>query len=96
MRRHLSELEIRSFRGTDCDTDQLTRKAMKLTLVIIMGYHCYRLHTIFLSSILLSKLSPSVGKIIGDRQCGFRRNRSHTDQIFLSNLSDTEEEMGVQ
>ena len=28
-----------------------------------------------LSNILLSRLSPYAGKIIGDHQCGFRRNR---------------------
>jgi hypothetical protein len=35
-----------------------------------------------LSNILLSKLSPYVDEIIGDHQCGFRRDRSTTDQIF--------------
>jgi hypothetical protein len=35
-----------------------------------------------LSNILLSRLSPCIDKIIGDLQCGFRRNRSTTDQIF--------------
>jgi hypothetical protein len=35
-----------------------------------------------LSNILLSRLSPYVDEIIGDHQCGFRRNRSTTDQIF--------------
>jgi hypothetical protein len=35
-----------------------------------------------LSNILLSRLSPYVAVIILDRQCGFRRNRSTTDQIF--------------
>jgi hypothetical protein len=35
-----------------------------------------------LSSILLSRLTPYVDEIIGDHQCGFRRNRSTTDQIF--------------
>jgi hypothetical protein len=35
-----------------------------------------------LSNILLSKLSPYVDEIIGYHQCGFRRNRSITDQIF--------------
>jgi hypothetical protein len=34
------------------------------------------------SSILLVRLSPYVNEIIGDHQCGFRRNRSTTDQIF--------------
>jgi hypothetical protein len=35
-----------------------------------------------LSNILLSRLSPYVAEIVGDHQCGFRRNRSTTDQIF--------------
>jgi hypothetical protein len=35
-----------------------------------------------LSNILLARLTPHVSEIIGDRQCGFRRNRSTTDQIF--------------
>jgi hypothetical protein len=35
-----------------------------------------------LSNILLSRLSPYIGEIIGDHQCGFRRNRSIAEQIF--------------
>ena len=35
-----------------------------------------------LSNILLSRLIPYAEEIIGDHQCGFRRNRSTTDQIF--------------
>jgi hypothetical protein len=35
-----------------------------------------------LYNILLSRLIPYVDEIIGDRQCGFRRNRSTTYQIF--------------
>jgi hypothetical protein len=34
------------------------------------------------SNILLSRLIPHADEIIGDHQCGFRRNRSMTDQIF--------------
>jgi hypothetical protein len=48
-----------------------------------------------LSNILLSRLSPYVDEIIGDHQCGFQRNRSTMDQIFLHS-SDTGEKMGVQ
>jgi hypothetical protein len=33
-----------------------------------------------LSNIFLSKLSPYIDEIIGDNQCGFRRNRSTTNQ----------------
>jgi hypothetical protein len=35
-----------------------------------------------LSTILLSRLGPYIDEIIGDNQCGFRRNRSSADQIF--------------
>jgi sorting nexin-29 len=35
-----------------------------------------------LSKILLSRLIPYAEEIIGDHQCGFRRNRSTSDQIF--------------
>ncbi|PNF39764.1 hypothetical protein B7P43_G04711 [Cryptotermes secundus] len=35
-----------------------------------------------LSNILLSRLSPYIDQIIGDHQCGFRRNRSTTYQII--------------
>jgi hypothetical protein len=39
-----------------------------------------------LSNILLSKLTPSAEEIIGDHQCGSRRNRSATDLIFCIRL----------
>jgi hypothetical protein len=35
-----------------------------------------------LSKLFLAKLTPYVGVVIGDHQCGFRRNRSNTDPIF--------------
>jgi hypothetical protein len=35
-----------------------------------------------LSNILLSRLIPYTDEIIGDYRCGFRHNRSTTDQIF--------------
>jgi hypothetical protein len=35
-----------------------------------------------LSNILLSRLSPYAKDVIGNHQCGFRRNRSTTDHIF--------------
>jgi len=35
-----------------------------------------------LSNILLSRLIPYVKEIIGDHQCGFRRNMSTIDHIF--------------
>jgi len=35
-----------------------------------------------LSNIMFSRLIPYAKEIIGDHQCGFRRNRSTTDHIF--------------
>jgi hypothetical protein len=35
-----------------------------------------------LSNILLARLTPYADEIIGDHQCGFRHDRSMTDQIF--------------
>jgi hypothetical protein len=37
-----------------------------------------------LSNILLTRLNPYVDEIIGDNQCGIRRNRLTTDQIFCT------------
>jgi hypothetical protein len=36
--------------------------------------------------IIPSRLSPYIDEIIGDHQCGFRRNRSTTDQTFCIGL----------
>jgi hypothetical protein len=47
-----------------------------------------------LSNILLLKLSSYTDKIIADHQCGFRRNRSITDRIFLHS-SEAEEKIQV-
>jgi hypothetical protein len=35
-----------------------------------------------LTNVLLARLTPYADEIIGDHQCGFRRNGSTTDQIF--------------
>ena len=35
-----------------------------------------------LSNLPLSSLTPYAEEIIGDHQCGFRRNRSTTDNLF--------------
>jgi hypothetical protein len=47
-----------------------------------------------LSNILLARLTPYVNEIIGDRHCGFCRNRSTTDQIFYIRQI-LEKKMGV-
>jgi hypothetical protein len=35
-----------------------------------------------ISNIILARLTPYVSEVIGDHQCGFRRNRSTSDQIY--------------
>jgi hypothetical protein len=57
-------------------------KGDKMTIVIIEEYQFYQLRTKFLSSFLASRLTPYVDEITGERQYGFRCNRSTTDQIF--------------
>jgi hypothetical protein len=52
------------------DSHQFTKREMELTIWIIMGHHCYRLHKT-LSNILLSRLNPYTDEIIGDHQGGF-------------------------
>ena len=48
-----------------------------------------------LSNMLLSRLIPNAKEIIGDLQCGFRRNRSTIDHIFCIRQI-VEEKMGIQ
>jgi hypothetical protein len=48
-----------------------------------------------LANILLSRLVPYIDEIIGDHQCGFRRNRSTTGQIFCIHQI-LEKKMGLQ
>jgi hypothetical protein len=60
---------------------QLTSRLTKLTVIIIVGYHCYQLHTTFYRT-SFSRLGLYIDETIGDNQCGFRRNRSTADQIF--------------
>jgi len=49
-----------------------------------------------LPSILLSRLTPYAEETIGDRQCGFRCNRSTTDHIFyMANTWETKYEEAV-
>jgi hypothetical protein len=47
-----------------------------------------------LSNILLARLTPYADEITGDHQCGFRRNRSMTNQIFYIRQI-LEKKMGV-
>ena len=48
-----------------------------------------------LSNILLSRLISYAEEVIGDHQCGFRRNRSTTDRIFCVRQI-LEKKMGIQ
>jgi hypothetical protein len=47
-----------------------------------------------LSNILLSRLIPYAEEIMGDHQCGFRRNQSTTDHIFC--IRQVLKKMGTQ
>jgi hypothetical protein len=47
-----------------------------------------------LSNILLARLTPCVNEVIGDHQCGFRRNRSTTDKLLYIRQI-LEKKMGV-
>jgi hypothetical protein len=55
---------------------QFIKKVIRLTVIIIEG--AYKM----LSNILLARLTPYISEVIGDHQCGFRCNRSTTEQIF--------------
>jgi hypothetical protein len=59
-----------------------TQRVIKLTVVIMMEYYCYQLHTKLFPNILLSRLSLYIDVIVGDYYCGFQYTRSTTDQIF--------------
>jgi hypothetical protein len=49
-----------------------------------------------LSNVLLAKLTPYAEEIIGDHQCGFRRNRSTTDHMFCIRQILERKKMGIQ
>jgi hypothetical protein len=53
---------------------------IKLTVVIIEAYHCYKLHIKCYKTFF--SLSRYSNEIIGDHQCGFQRNRPTTDQVL--------------
>jgi hypothetical protein len=51
------------------------KKAMKLIVIIIVGYHSYQLYTIFLSGILFLRLSSYIDEITRDHQHPFQHIR---------------------
>jgi hypothetical protein len=59
------------------------------------NYHVISTSNKIVSNILISRLNPYTDKIIGDHQCGFRRNKSATDNVFCINQK-LEEKMEVQ
>jgi hypothetical protein len=61
-----------------------TERAIKVTTVSVEAEHCCQHHTKFFSNVLVSRLTPYGEEIVGDHQCGFRRNKSTTDQIFYN------------
>jgi hypothetical protein len=56
--------------------------ATRLTIVIVVGYHCCERH-IKLHPFSFPRLNSYIDSIILDWQCGFRCSRSTTDQIFF-------------
>jgi hypothetical protein len=74
---------------------QVHKKGVKTDCNNYRGISLFSTSYKMLSNILLSKLSPYADEIIGDHQCGFRSNRSTTDQIFYIQQI-LEKKMGVQ
>jgi hypothetical protein len=59
---------------------QFTRRAIRLTVVVIEVHHCYQLHN-FIQCPSLEDMSTE-DEIAGDHHCGFQRTTSTTDQVF--------------
>jgi sorting nexin-29 len=50
-----------------------------------------------LSNILFTRISPFAKNLIGNYQCGFRKNRSTTNQIFtLRQILEKAKEFGIE
>jgi hypothetical protein len=58
------------------------KRVIQINAIFIEGYQCYQLHKKILSTILLSELTPYVGKSVRCHQYACQCNRSTTDQIF--------------
>jgi hypothetical protein len=58
-----------------------TKTVIKLIAVITETYHCCQLHT-KLYPIFFSRITRYAYEITWHHKCGFRRNRSTTDQNF--------------
>jgi hypothetical protein len=58
------------------------------------GYQSYQVLKKTVCNILLSRLSSYIGEIIGDLQCGFRRNRPTNAQIIF--IHQILEKIGVK
>jgi hypothetical protein len=73
---------------------QFTRRAIKLIVIIIIGYHCYQLHTKLYQISYFHCSVHTYIKLLGLINAGF----GITDQLPIRFLhsSDTEEKMGVQ
>jgi hypothetical protein len=76
-------------RSTNCDTSgrnqqivRIYKKAEKTDCSNYRGTSVLPTRYKVLANILISSLNPYVEEIIGDHQCGFRRSRSTTYQIF--------------
>jgi hypothetical protein len=61
------------------------KKAIKQIVVVNRGISLLSTTYTILFNILLSRLTPYAEEIIGDHQCGFRRNIKTTDNMHSSN-----------
>jgi hypothetical protein len=61
---------------------QFIKRVIRLIAIIIEESPSLSTAYKFSSNILLARLTPYVNAIIGDNQCGFRRNRSTMNRIF--------------
>jgi hypothetical protein len=59
------------FSGRSLLSYQFTGRAIKQTVVIVVGISLLSTSYKILSNIVLSRLSTAIDEIIGDHQCGF-------------------------
>ncbi|KAJ4431826.1 hypothetical protein ANN_20431 [Periplaneta americana] len=95
---HYDEMKRNELKHLKCGCGEERRQSTKLMILLRMfaifkrgdKTNCGNFRGIsllltsynILSNILLRRLTPYVDDIIGDHQCGIRRNRSTIDQIF--------------
>jgi hypothetical protein len=60
---------------------KFTTTTIKLTVVIIVRYHCYQLYS-KCYPVSFSSLGSYINEITEDHLCGFRSNSSTSDQMI--------------